>query len=75
MEVFAKVLIGLGITIIIIGILILFKEQIPFIQKFGNMPGDIRIETKSTKVYIPITTSILISLILSVLFFLYNKIK
>jgi len=75
MEGFAKAVIGLGVIIIIIGILILFKDQIPFIKKFGHLPGDIRIETENTKVYFPITTSILISLILSFMLILYNKIK
>ncbi len=34
---------------------------------FGRLPGDIRIETGSTRVYIPITTMLLLSVLLSLL--------
>lgn len=40
---------------------------------FGQLPGDIRFETQNTKVFIPITTSILLSLVLSILLYIFRK--
>ncbi len=67
-----KILIFLGVIIVIIGVLVQAKGQIPFL---GKLPGDIIYEKGNTKIYIPITTSILISLILSILIFLINKLR
>jgi hypothetical protein len=44
-------------------------------EKFGlgRLPGDIVIERDNFRVYIPITTSILISLVLSAVFWFLNR--
>jgi uncharacterized protein HemY len=34
---------------------------------FGNLPGDVRIEGENTRVFIPITSMIIVSVVLSVL--------
>jgi hypothetical protein len=65
----SKTLITIGIIIVILGLLW------PWISKLGlgKLPGDIVIERESGRFYFPITTSIIISLILSVLFWLFRK--
>ncbi len=65
-----KMLILLGIFIILIGILLLIGEKIPWI---GRLPGDIIIRRKNFTFYFPIVTSILISIILTLLFMLFRK--
>ena len=60
----------IGIFILVIGLLMMYGHHIPFL---GRLPGDIRIEKKDFHVYIPLTTSILISLILSILFYIIRK--
>ena len=49
----------------------------PWLMKFpwGRLPGDIVIERENFKLYFPITTMILISLLLSLLFQLIIKLK
>jgi hypothetical protein len=42
---------------------------------FGKLPGDIAVEKENFKFYFPITTSILISVVLSLIFWLFNKTK
>lgn len=39
----------------------------------GNLPGDIRIEKENVKVYIPITTMILVSVVLSLILWIVRK--
>ena len=56
------ILIVLGLLIVGIGLIWLFGPSIPWL---GKLPGDIRIEGENSKVYIPITTCILLSLLLT----------
>ena len=65
----SKTLITIGILFIIAGLLW------PFIQKvgLGRLPGDVVIENESSRFYFPIVTCIVISVVLSVLFWLFRK--
>jgi len=65
-----KMLILLGIFIILIGVLLVIGEKIPWI---GRLPGDIIIRKKNFTFYFPIVTSILISILLTLLFTLFRK--
>jgi hypothetical protein len=65
-----KVLILIGVFIIAFGILLLMGEKIPWI---GKLPGDIIIKKEKFTFYFPITTSIVISIILTLLFNLLRK--
>lgn len=67
---FGKVLIILGIIIIAIGGLFMFGNKIPFI---GRLPGDIVVHKKNFHFYFPLTTSIIISIILSLIMWLLSK--
>ena len=64
-----RILITLGLVILVAGVLW------PWISKLGlgRLPGDIVIERENTRIYFPITTSILISLVLSAIFWLFRK--
>jgi hypothetical protein len=70
MPAIGKMLIILGIILIIVGIGFLFGDRIPFI---GKLPGDILIKKERFSFYFPITTSIIISIILTILFSLFRK--
>jgi len=65
-----KMFILLGVFIILVGVLLLVGEKIPWI---GRLPGDILIKKEKFTFYFPITTSILISIILTLLFTLFRK--
>ena len=65
-----KMLILLGVFIILVGLLLVIGEKIPWI---GRLPGDIIIRKKNFTFYFPIVTSILISIILTLLFALFRK--
>lgn len=62
-------LITLGIVLVVAGLLW------PLLQKIGlgRLPGDLVIERGNVRIYLPLGTSILISLVLSLLFWLLNR--
>ncbi|MCX8059187.1 MAG: DUF2905 domain-containing protein [Spirochaetes bacterium] len=66
-----KVLFFTGIIFFIIGTILILIEniKIPFLKKIGNLPGDIKIKGKNFIFYFPLTTSIIISILLSLIFF------
>ncbi len=59
-----KLLIILGIIIIFVGIFISFMPKIPYL---GKLPGDIHIKKKNFIFYFPLTTSIIVSILASII--------
>lgn len=53
-----------------VGILVYFADKIPFV---GKLPGDIFIKRKNLTIYIPLATSILLSILLSVILYIFRK--
>lgn len=61
-----KWLIGAGLLILLLGLLFyFFGDKLGWM---GRLPGDIRVEKKSFSFYFPVTTMIIISIVLSVIF-------
>jgi hypothetical protein len=56
-------LVGLGALLAVAGLLIYWGG----FSWFGRLPGDIRYESESTRVFVPITSMILISILLTLL--------
>jgi uncharacterized protein HemY len=65
-----KILIIIGVFIAVIGLLMLAVNKIPWL---GKLPGDIYIKKENFTFYFPIVTSILISIILSLIFYFLRK--
>lgn len=70
MQAIGKTLIIFGIILIGMGVLLTFINKIPFL---GKLPGDIYIQKKNFTFYFPVATSILLSLILSIIFWLWSR--
>lgn len=66
----ARLLILFGLILAAVGGLILFIGKVPFI---GRLPGDIYIQRKNFSFYFPLTTSILLSILLTILFSLFRR--
>ena len=64
-----KALIVLGVIIVLIGLAWPWLRHLPL----GQLPGDIAIERQSYKVYFPITTMILISVVLSAVMWFFRR--
>ena len=66
---FPRLFIGLGILFLAVGLLW------PWLLKLGlgRLPGDIVIERDNVRFYFPLTSAIIVSLLLSLLFWLLRK--
>ncbi len=64
-------LITAGIILITLGLVFHFAPWV--INWFGKLPGDIRIETQHSKIFIPIVSMILLSIILTILINLFRR--
>ena len=58
-----------GVALIVLGVLIYSGA----LSWFGRLPGDIRYQGEHTRVYIPIVSSLLASVVLSLLFYLLRR--
>jgi hypothetical protein len=65
-----KMLIFLGIFIILIGLLLMIGDKIPFV---GRLPGDFIIRKEKFTFYFPLATCILLSIILTIFFWIFRK--
>jgi formate hydrogenlyase subunit 3/multisubunit Na+/H+ antiporter MnhD subunit len=65
-----KIIIFIGLLLVVIGFVYMVGNKLPFI---GKLPGDIAIERKNYSFYFPITTCIIVSIVLSFIFWLFNK--
>ena len=66
---FGKMVIGLGLVIVGIGVLMLFSDKIPFL---GKLPGDISVKKDNFQFYFPLTTSIIVSIAASAILWLIS---
>jgi uncharacterized membrane protein len=65
-----KTFIIIGFVLIAAGLVLTFVSNLPFP---GKLPGDIYIQRKNFTFYFPLATSILISIILSLIFWLWSR--
>jgi hypothetical protein len=64
-----KTLIIIGIGIVLMGVLWPWLSKLPL----GRLPGDILIDRPGLKIYIPITTMILVSVVVSAILWFFRK--
>lgn len=58
-----------GMVILVIGVIFLLSDKIPL----GRLPGDIHIGSGRVKIYIPIATSILLSIIITLILNFFSR--
>ena len=62
-------LVALGIGLVIVGLLVWSGA----LSWFGRLPGDIRIERESVRVYIPIVSMLVVSVVFSLVLYLFRR--
>ncbi|MFP4034814.1 MAG: DUF2905 domain-containing protein [Desulfovermiculus sp.] len=67
----SRILILAGVILVVLGAILHFAPWL--LNWFGKLPGDIRIESGRTRVFIPITSMIVVSIILSVLISIFRR--
>jgi hypothetical protein len=64
-----RALIVIGLAIVLVGVLWPWVAKLPF----GRLPGDIRVESAGGSFYFPIVTCLVVSIVLSLLVWLFRK--
>lgn len=68
----ARLSIVVGLVLVALGLALWL---VPGATWLGRLPGDLRIERPNLRVYVPLTTSLLVSLLLSALFWLFSRLR
>lgn len=69
---FGRLLIIIGLAIAFIGLLLLLAVR--YFPWLGNLPGDFRFENGNTKIYVPLATMILVSILATILLNVFFRI-
>lgn len=67
-----KILIGVGALLLVAGVVIVLLGRMHL--PVGRLPGDIVYRGKNTTVYFPIVTSIVLSIVLTLIFYFVGRI-
>lgn len=62
-------LVGLGVLLVVVGLL----AWAGALSWFGHLPGDIRIERPGLRVYVPLASMLVVSLVVSALLWLFRR--
>lgn len=68
-----KVLIAVGAFAVVLGLILVFSDRISFLRTLGRLPGDIVYRRGNFTFYFPLVTSILLSLLLTLVFWLFGR--
>lgn len=63
------ILIALGVGLILVGLLVWSGS----LSWFGRLPGDIRIERDTVRIYVPIVSMLLVSVVVSLVLYLFRR--
>ena len=68
-----KVLLGIGLLLVVIGGLLLIAGRV--VLPLGRLPGDFSYRGKNVTVFFPLGTSIVLSVLLSLIFYLISRFR
>jgi hypothetical protein len=66
-----KIIIIIGVVVVVVGLILQFAPQL--LSWFGKLPGDVKYEKGNAKFFFPITTMIIVSVILTLLLKFFGK--
>ena len=66
-----RLLIYAGLALVVLGILVTLGERLPI--RFGRLPGDLVLRGKHTTFYFPIVTCLIVSLVLTLIGWLFSR--
>jgi hypothetical protein len=70
-ETAGPLLVGLGLVLVVVGVLVWSGG----LSWFGRLPGDVRIERDSVRIYVPIVSMLLVSLVISGVLYLIRRFR
>lgn len=69
---------GVGLWLVFAGVLLVLLGGLVWLGAFswfGRLPGDLRFGNENVRVYIPITTMVLLSLVMTLLLSLFSRLR
>ena len=69
-----RLLIVAGVVLLVFGVIFVAGGKFGFFG-LGRLPGDIRIERQNVQIYFPIVTSIVISIVLTAIFYIVSRLR
>ena len=70
----ARALVAIGALLVALGLLVWLAPSLG-LGWLGRLPGDLRIERPGLRIYVPFASSILVSVALSALFWLFSRLR
>jgi hypothetical protein len=67
---FARTLIYLGVLLVVVGVILSLAGRLPWL---GNLPGDITVQRGRFTFYFPVTTCIILSLLISLVLYFFRR--
>ena len=67
---FARTLIYLGVLLVVVGVILSLAGRLPWL---GNLPGDITVQRGRFTFYFPVTTCIILSLLISLVLYFFKR--
>lgn len=68
---FGRMLIMIGLVVLVLGVIVSLGEKLPI--RFGRLPGDMVFRGKNSVFYFPLMTCLLLSVVLSLVFWLLGR--
>ena len=68
-----RTLIIVGVLVAVVGVLLAFGPRLPGTSWIGRLPGDIYLDRPNLKVFLPLGTGLLVSVLLTVLLYLFRR--
>lgn len=71
----ARALILGGVLLAVLGVFMAYGPGLSWLSWLGRLPGDIRIERDGFRLYVPVVTCLVISVALTLLFYLLSRLR
>ena len=65
-----KSLVVIGLVIAVVGVMVMLAGRVPWL---GRLPGDIYVQRGNWSFYFPLVTSLVVSVLLTLLFWLFGR--
>ena len=66
------ILVAVGLTIAGVGLLVVLAPAVPWL---GRLPGDVRVERENVRIYFPLMTCLLLSLLLTLVLWIIRQVR
>jgi hypothetical protein len=68
-----RFLLAAGVLLVLAGLLLTYGSGLPGASWIGRLPGDISVERPGFRVYVPLTTCLLVSAVLTLVLYLLRR--